>query len=162
MPFDLPRMSSHIRTSGHLFIRQSSVLSLPTMLGPIHHTLPPETLVAIMSYVCTDGGRMGCSLNLVCKASCSVCLDTGADIQSVFICSYTKMSRFLMTLCKRAVDKRKVVSLFLSCWEPVRSIQQGKPVNISLSCATIQIRRVLRHCQLDCRSGSAECSRPDA
>ena len=140
MPFDLPRMSSHIRTSGHLFIRQSSVLSLPTMLGPIHHTLPPETLVAIMSYVCTDGGRMGHSLNLVCKAFRQLCVDSAVDIQIISLRGSRQLKGFLEVLSGRAETKRKVVSLLMSDRDG-----QSSPMGevLQQSCFTISLLSIV-------------------
>lgn len=162
---DIPKaFGYHITTFPSTYAWSTHSIS-PEMQVPSLSTIPPELLRIIFSFACTDGGQTGCMLNLICKASRSVCLDTGVDIQSVFICSHTKMSSFLMMLSKRSVDRRKVVSLFLSCWEPVGPAQprpQGKLVDTPFSYATTQIRRVLRDFQLDYRPTSAECSRPDA
>lgn len=114
MPFDLPRMSSHIITNGHLSIRQCSLFRLTTMNRPIHHIVPTETLVAIMSYACTDGGRMGCSLNLVCRAFRQLCVDSAVDIQIISLRGSRQLERFLEVLSGRAEMKRKVVSLLMS------------------------------------------------
>ena len=77
-------------------------------------TQPPELLVDIFSYACNDGGRMGCSLNLVCQTFRQLCLDSGVDIQIALVSGHRQVETFLNVLRGRVESKRKVVSLFIS------------------------------------------------
>ena len=82
-------------------------------------TIPADLLIPILSQVCLDGGKMGCSLSLVSRALRAFCVNTGVDLTSASICGRHKLKRFLiMVRRRRRRETRRVQSLFLFSTPP--------------------------------------------
>ena len=79
----------------------------------VMRNIPPEILIPIFKYACTDVGHTGCSLSLVSRAFRRFCLDTGVDITSAAVCGASKLKAFLKMLRRRKPTDRRVNHLLL-------------------------------------------------
>lgn len=77
---------------------------------------PPELLLQIFAFACTDSGITGCSLGLVSRQFRHLVKDTGLDLQSVAVCGVTQMLQFAAMLAqrKRLGEPRHVKHLYIS------------------------------------------------
>lgn len=76
--------------------------------------IPPELWATIFSYACTDPGRTGCSLSLVCRSFRDILVAASVDIQTVQLCGEPAMQSFLRLLQSRERRKRRVRYLLVT------------------------------------------------